>query len=147
MNKRRLVLSVAAATGLCFLIAVPGLAETQSNQVNPTIAPSNSPPADGTRKVIRPDDDLAGLTLTDAQKAKIDQIRQNMKARMDAVAKDEKENEDQKDAMLDGLQHMELRQVLQVLTPVQLSEVRKKVMIRRAAEQEQNKVQQGASPR
>jgi hypothetical protein len=136
MNKRRLVLSVAAATGLCFLIAVPGLAETQSNQVNPTIAPSNSPPADGTRKVIRPDDDLAGLTLTDAQKAKIDQIRQNMKARMDAVAKDEKENE-----------HMELRQVLQVLTPVQLSEVRKKVMIRCAAEQEQNKVQQGASPR
>jgi hypothetical protein len=85
--------------------------------------------------------------LTDAQKAKIDQIRQNMKARMDAVAKDEKENEDQKDAMLDGLQHMELRQVLQVLTPVQLSEVRKKVMIPRAAEQEQNKVQQGASPR
>ena len=86
--------------------------------------------------------DLTDLSLTDAQKAKIEQIRLSMKSRRDAVISDAKEDTDQKNAMLEGLQHMEIRQILEVLTPEQLSEVRKKVMARRAAEQEQNKTHQ-----
>jgi Spy/CpxP family protein refolding chaperone len=139
MNKRRLVLSVLAAAGFCFSIAMQSSAETQSIRPNPTLVPSNPQPAAGQGRVTRPENDLADLSLTEAQKAKIEQIRQTMKSRRDAVINDAKEDTDQKNAMLGGLQHLEIRQVLEVLTPEQLSEVRKKVMARRAAEQEQNK--------
>ncbi len=139
MNKRRLGLSVLAAGGFCFLIAMQSSAETQSTRPNPVLVPSLPQPAAGQEKMNGPENDLAGLSLTEAQKEKIEQIRLTMKSRKDAVINDAKEDSDQKNAMLQGLQHMELRQILEVLTPEQLSEVRKKVMARRAAAQDQGK--------
>jgi hypothetical protein len=77
------------------------------------------------------------LKYTDDQKTKIDEIHKNMKARMDVVVKDEASTGMQKQAMLEGLARVERRQVLQVLTPEQLEEVRRKALARRAAEQQQ----------
>lgn len=99
-------------------------------------------PAGRRMKDTHPVDDFAGLTFTDDQKAKIDEIRKNMKSRTDTVVKDDKLNEDQKGAMLDGYRRIENRQIFGVLTPEQQTEVSKRVLARRAAEREQNKKQQ-----
>lgn len=90
---------------------------------------------------------LAGLTLTDDQKAKIARIRQDMKAHMDLVAKDNRNTQDQKQAMLEGLERMERRQVFQALTAKQREEVRKRIMAQREIEQERNKPLPASLPR
>ena len=77
-------------------------------------------------------DDFAGLSFNEEQKAKIQQIRQDIKSRMDAVTKDDKLSQDQKDAMLFGFHRMERSQVFEVLTPEQQAEVRKKILLRSA---------------
>jgi hypothetical protein len=82
------------------------------------------------------------LKFTEDQKAKIDQIHQNMKSNLDAVVKDKDLNEDQKEAMLEGFRRMERGQVFKVLTPEQQTEVRKRVLARHAAEQQEHKKQQ-----
>ncbi len=83
--------------------------------------------------------DLAGLQFTDDQKAKIHQIHQDIKSRMDAVLKDDKLSPEQKGAMIQGYRHMERGQVYKVLTPEQQTEVRKKVLARRTAPQKKEK--------
>jgi hypothetical protein len=65
----------------------------------------------------QPTDDSAGLKFTVDQKAKIDQIHQDMKSRKDAVVKDEKLTVEQRDAMLEGYRRMERDQVFKLLTP------------------------------
>jgi Spy/CpxP family protein refolding chaperone len=92
------------------------------------------------------EDDFAGLEYTDEQKARINQIHQDMKSRMDVVVKDEKLNADQRNAMLQGYGRMERAQVFKVLTPEQQKEVLKKIRARRV-EQQQEKKQQHSPPR
>ena len=79
------------------------------------------------------------MSYTDEQKVKIDEIRKNMRARMDAVAKDDKLTPDQKQAMLLGLQRMETSDLFKVLTPEQQKEVLKKAQARRAADPQRQK--------
>lgn len=93
-------------------------------------------------KTMSIDELLSGITLADDQKPKIEQVRKDMRGRMDTVIHDKNENQDQKQAMLQGLQHMELRQVYQLLTPEQQSEVRKKVAAQQTDQQQRQKVQQ-----
>jgi Spy/CpxP family protein refolding chaperone len=88
-------------------------------------------------------DDFAGLNFTDDQKARINKIHEDFKARMDAVIKDEKLSADQKGAMLQGFQHMQRGEVYKVLTPDQQTEVRKRILARRTeAKKEQDKTKQ-----
>jgi hypothetical protein len=85
-------------------------------------------------------DYFAGLQYTDDQKARIDQIHQDMKSRMDAVATNEKLTAEQKSAMLAAYQRSERSQVYKVLTTQQRKEVLRRIRARQAAEQaEQNK--------
>jgi Spy/CpxP family protein refolding chaperone len=76
---------------------------------------------------------LEGLTLADDQKAKIAQIREETKSRMAAVADDKKLSPEAADAMLRGYQRMENGKILEVLTPEQQQEVRKRIAAWRAA--------------
>lgn len=117
----------------------------QSRQLGSAQTPQMAAPATRPRKDTRPTDDLAALTFTDDQKAKIDQIHREMKPRLDAVVKDEKLDAVQKDAMLEGLLRMEGRQVFKVLTPEQRQEVRGRILARRAAEQEESKKKRASS--
>jgi hypothetical protein len=125
MNKNRFAKRVAVAAGIIFMYAVPGLTPGQS-----------SPKKDAT-----PADDFAGLDYTDEQKARIDQIHQDMKSRMDAVGKDQKLTAEQRDAMLAGYQRMERSQVFKVLTTQQRKEVVTRVRARHVAEQAEQKKQ------
>lgn len=128
--------------GFLFLCAVCGSARLQGSP--PLWAQNARTPAPAARpkRGTPPTDDFAGLTFTDDQKAKIDQIHQNMKPRMDAVVKDEKLDAGQKEAMLEGLLRMESRQIFKVLTPGQRLEVRDRILARRAAEREERKKNQ-----
>lgn len=106
----------------------------------PTIA---APPAPQSSQRARQATDLfAGLNYTDDQKAKINEIRQNTKAHMDVVIKDDKLDSYQKQAMVQGFQRLEAGEIFKILTAEQQKEVRKKVTARRAAERDQPKPQQ-----
>jgi hypothetical protein len=142
MTKTRFAKRVAVATGFFFMCAAPGLTRAQSSPPGPVQTPQGTSPVARPKKATSPTDDFAGLKFTEDQKAKIDQIHQNMKSNLDAVVKDKDLNEDQKEAMLEGFRRMERGQVFKVLTPEQQTEVRKRVLARHAAEQQEHKKQQ-----
>ena len=60
---------------------------------------------------------------------------------MDLVVHDKNENADQKQAMLEGLQRLELREVYLLLTPDQRIGVKNKIAAQRAAEEQPQKAQ------
>ena len=127
MSKDAFVKTVIAAGGFLFLCAAPMLALGQPSQ------PGAAPPAPTKAalpprgKSAAPPDLLEGLTLADDQKAKIDQIRKETKSRLAAVANDRKLSPETADAMLRGYQRMENGKILEVLTPEQQQEVRKRI--------------------
>jgi Spy/CpxP family protein refolding chaperone len=134
MSKDAFVKTVVAAGGfLFFLCAAPKLALAQPNQ------PGAAPPAP-LKSALPPrgksaaaPDLLEGLTLTNDQKAKIDQIREETKSRLAAVANNKKLSPEAADAFLRGYQRMENGKILEVLTPEQQQEVRKRIAAFRAA--------------
>ena len=138
VGKRTLVVS-----GFLLLLVAPGLVGSQSNSSEAPATPRPASPAAPPKGDARSNDDFAGLTLTDDQKAKIAQIRQNAKLRREAVAQNEKLSQGQKEVTLEGLQRIESSEIFRLLTPDQQAEVRKRMMARRAAEQQ---VQQPSKP-
>jgi hypothetical protein len=132
MSKDAFVKAVVAAGGFLFLCAAPTLALGQPNQ------PAAAPPAPKESalaprgKSAAPPDLLAGLTLADDQKAKIDRIREETKSRLAALANDKKLSPEAADAFLRGYQRMENAKILEVLTPEQQKEVRNRVASWRA---------------
>jgi hypothetical protein len=141
MNKNRFAKRIAVAAGLLFLCSAPGLTRAQSSPPIPAPTPHRAPPVARPRKSTPPPDDFAGLQYAEDQKARIDQIHQDMKLRTDAVLKDEKLTAEQRDAMLEGYQRMERSQVFKVLTSQQQKEVLGRIRARHVAEQEEQKKQ------
>jgi Spy/CpxP family protein refolding chaperone len=112
-----------AAGGLLFLCAPPALAQsTQPGAAPPAPMKSSLAP-----RAKAPPDLLEGLTLTDDQKAKIDQIRADTKSRLAAVTNDNKLSPEAANAFLLGYQRDENARILEVLTPEQQQEVRKRI--------------------
>jgi len=123
------------AGGFLFLCAAPRLALAQSGRPATGLRqPVRSNPAQR-RTYVSPSEFLAGLTLTDDQIAKIDQIREDTRTRLAAVTKDEKLGVEAKDAFLQGLQRIENGKIFEVLTPEQQVDVRKRMATLRAAAQ------------
>jgi Spy/CpxP family protein refolding chaperone len=132
MTKIAFVKTVVAAGGF-LLCAAPELTLAQSSQ------PGAAPPA-ATKSALAPrgksaapPDLLEGLTLTDDQKAKIAQIREETKSHLAAVANDKKLSPEAADAMRRGYQRFENGKILQVLTLEQQQQVRKRIAAWRAA--------------
>jgi hypothetical protein len=146
MKKGRFAKRVAVVVGFLFPFAMPALSQAPSQPLSPAQIPHVAAHVARPAHSSHAEDELAGLTFTEDQKAKIDQIHQNMKPRMDVVVKDPTSSAVQKRAMLEGLARMERRQVFQLLTPEQQSEVRNKVLARRAAERKQNKQNPQSQP-
>jgi Spy/CpxP family protein refolding chaperone len=156
MNKNRFAKRLAVAAGFFFLCAAAtGLARAQDSPPSPSSPPTPTSPVLTPRKPLpmarskkapSAADDFAGLQFTNEQKAKIDQIHQDMKLRTDAVAKDGKLTPEQRDAMLAGYERMERGQVFKVLTTEQQKEVLKKVHARHVAEQDAQKKKQPLPP-
>lgn len=138
MKINRFAKQLGAGAGLFFLCAIPVLTREQSA---PPPAPVQTPPriTRPTRMTKQPGpmDDFAGLDFTDDQKARINKIQEDFKARLDTVIKDDKLSPEQKGAMLQGFQHMERGEVYKVLTREQQLEVRKRILARRAEAQKQ----------
>ena len=102
MSKFAFVKTVVAAGGFLFLCAAPEWALGQSSQpgaASPTPMKSCLAPRG---KSAAPPDLLEGLTLADDQKAKIDQIREETKSHLAAVANDKKLSPEAADAMRRG---------------------------------------------
>jgi len=76
---------------------------------------------------------LQGLTLADEQKVKIDKIREETKSRVATVANDKRLSPEVADAFRQGYQRSENVKILEVLTPEQRQEVRKRIAAWRAA--------------
>jgi Spy/CpxP family protein refolding chaperone len=143
MKGNRLVKRWAVGAGFFLLCAAPGLTVAQ----NPPPAPpqpqgmSSAPPRPN--KIPGPLDDFSGLKLTADQKAKIHQIDEDGKSRVAEVIKEPRLSQEQKGAMIQGIQHMERGQAYKLLTTEQRTEVRKRVLARReAAQKEQEKKKQ-----
>jgi Spy/CpxP family protein refolding chaperone len=146
MNKNRIAKRVVVAFGFLFLCAARAPASAQSNPPSAAPTPLAASPTARPKKDTPPIDYFAGLTLTDEQKAKIAEIRQNSKSRLDAVVKDEKLSPEQKDAFLTGYRREENSEIFAVLTPEQQSEVRKRMRAQRAAQQQQKKAVPATPP-
>jgi hypothetical protein len=116
----------------------PMTAEQHSSHANMSMAPQ--------KHSSSVEDELSTISLTDDQKAKIDEIGKDTKTRIESVARDEKETSDQKQAMIEGLQRIKLQKVYLALTPVQRAELRKKVLAERAVEQAKSKPHQKSAP-
>ena len=133
MSKIAFVKTVVAAGGFLFLCTALELALGQSSQPG-AAPPAPMKPALAARgRSARPPDLLEGLTLADDQKAKIGQIREETKSHLAAVANDKKLSPEAADAMLRGYQRFEYVKILEVLTPEQQQEVRKRIADWRAA--------------
>ena len=127
MSKIAFVKTVVAAGGLLLLCAAPEWALGQSGQpgaASPAPMKSSLAPRG---KSAAPADLLEGLKLADDQKAKIDQIREETKSHLAAVANDKKLSPEAADAMRRGYQRFESVRILEVLKPEQQREVRKRI--------------------
>jgi Spy/CpxP family protein refolding chaperone len=132
MSKFEFVKTVIAAGGFLFLCAAPELALGQSSQPSAAaLAPMK--PASAPRGKSAPPDLLEGLTLSDDQKAKIGQIREETKSRRAALDSDKNLSPEAADAMRLGYQRLENGKILEVLTPEQQQQVRKRIAAWRAA--------------
>ena len=141
MNQNRFAKRVALVAGFFFLCAGPVLTRAQSTGSYAAQTPATASPPARPKKDVPPTDYFAGLTFTDDQKAKIDEIHRNTKARMAVVDKDATLDAQQRGAMLDGYRRMENGQVFKLLTPEQQDAVRHKIQAERLAEREQKKKQ------
>ena len=130
MNRIAKPVTIAA---VFILLCAAGLARTQSAS-----GPVQTPKMASKAPQAKPDsleDDFAGLTYTDEQKAQIEKIHETTRTHKDAVVKSEKLTPDQKDAMLIGYTRIEYGDIYRVLSPEQRREVQKKIRERRAADQ------------
>lgn len=105
----------------------------------------NSRPAPRQRASLTEAELLSGVNLTDEQKSTIDRIHHDMRAKMEIVSKDQNESPEQKSAMLEGMNRIQLRQVFDVLHPEQRDEVRKKIAAMRTAEHQRQRTDQTSS--
>ena len=142
MNKNAFVKRVVVGGGFIFLCVAPRLALGQSSPPGAALRrPVRSAP--GQSRYISPTEYLTGLTLTDDQKAKINQIREDTKSHLAAVAKDQKLGPEVKDAMAGGFQRIENSHIFEVLTPEQQQQVRRRIAtLRAAAQQAQDQAKQ-----
>ena len=145
-NRNRVGKRVLVACGLLLLLVAPRLVGSQSNSSEAPATPHPASPAAPPKRDTHPVDDFAGLTFTDDQKAKIAQIRQNAELRREAVVKNERLTQGQKDVTLERLQSLENSEIFKVLAPDQQAEVRKRIMARHAAEQQTQQSKQAVPP-
>jgi hypothetical protein len=146
MKRTQFGKQLAAAAGLLLVSAIPDRSCGQSLPPASVETPLKTIPSVRAKRAPDPMDDFAGLSFSDDQKVKIQQIRKDIESRMNAVVRDDKLSPDQKGAMLQGFQRMERTQVYQVLTPEQQLEVRRKILARRKAAKEEKEKQQSPRP-
>jgi len=136
MTKYRFAKSATAVAGWIILLVTSGLANTPNTPNTPSNAAQSRKPARSVAQAKAepvPANDFDGLDYTEEQKAEMSKIHREIEANKAAVVKDDKLNEDQKNAMLVGYTRMEYGRTYQVLTPAQQKTVRQRMNARKAA--------------
>jgi Spy/CpxP family protein refolding chaperone len=141
MNTKRFAKSVAISAGLLILLAVQGLARAYGTPTGEVQTPTPATPGPQSDSSSSPAQYFQGLDYTPEQKAQIDKIHRDAEMRKATVEKDEKLNQDQKDAMLAGFTHLEYSAIFKILTPEQQKQVREKIRARKAADEAAQKKQ------
>ena len=143
IRKDALLNRAVVAGGFLFLCATTGLSLAQSRAPGTATPPPTSAALARTGNPNSKPDLFAGLTLTDGQKTKIDQIRNDTMSHLAAVARDKKLSPEVMDAMIQGFRRIEYGQILELLTPDQQRVVRKRMSdLKAAAQQRQQQSQQ-----
>ncbi|WP_109488887.1 hypothetical protein [Occallatibacter savannae] len=120
---------------------------TPSSGAAPGLNRSAPRPSPRRRTPITEAELLSGVNLTEQQKTAIDRIHHEMRAKMEIVSKDQNESPEQKSAMLEGMNRMQMRQVFDVLSSEQREEVRKRILAVRSTAHQDEKSSSPQSPR
>lgn len=131
IKMNRFAQNVAITAGLMTMLAVPGPARGDQAQGRP--APSHTPGSSSQAKPPSLEDFFSGLDYSDEEKASIDKVKQDMDAKKAVVAKSDKLDGSQKDAMITGYTRLEYAQIFKLLTPAQQKLVRKRMDAAKAA--------------
>ena len=132
MSKIAFVTSVVALGGFLLLCSGSKLALGQAIQPDAAAPAPMKAGLAARARTAGPPDVLEGLTLADDQKAKIAQIRQETKSHLAAVANDKNLSPEAADAMRRGYERIENGKILEVLTPEQQQEARRRIAAWRA---------------
>ena len=140
----------AAVAAASLFLAMPVLALTEHS--TPTVPTASQAPLQQAARPAaqqsastrpqapgNPEEDFVGLDYSDEQKAAIEKIHRQTVTRREAILRDTKLSQEQRDAMLFGYKRMEYTDIYKVLTPEQQSKVRDKIKARHAAEKEAHK--------
>lgn len=148
MSRISFTKQIAVAAGFLALSFAPGISRAQETQQPPAQAQApdktQTAPAAPAEQPKGRHGLMAGLNLTDDQKAAIKKIHVSTKEQIDGVNKDESLTADQKQAKIHQLRHTARLQFVKLLTPEQRQQMRANARALRAARQEQK--QQQATP-
>ena len=117
MNSNRIAKSLAILTGCLFLFIVPAPTRAYSTPAGQAQTPTPAIPGSQADSSSSPAEYFEGLDYTPEQKAQIDKIHRDADMKRAAVVKDDKLNQDQKDAMIAGFTRLEYGSIFKVLTP------------------------------
>jgi Spy/CpxP family protein refolding chaperone len=131
MKTFRALSNLALTAGL---VAVCSLAGAVRAQEAPQTDPQGSMQGQAPRD--KHGDELAGLNLSDDQKAQVSKIRADEKSQVTATKTDSTLSADQKQAKIHEIKMATHKQIRAVLTPEQRSQMKSDAMARKAAKQD-----------
>jgi Spy/CpxP family protein refolding chaperone len=143
MNNVRFAKQLAVAAGFLALSFTPGITRAQSSsQAPPSQDQSQTAPATPAPQGKHKHGEMAGLNLTDDQKAQMKQIHRTTKSQVEAVNSDSTLSADQKTAKIHEIRRDARKQMVKLLTPEQRQQMRENAQARHAARKEQQQPQQ-----
>lgn len=138
MNGNSFSKKIAVAAGFLALTFAPGLTRAQDSQPPAQQDQTQNAP---TKHQKREHGAMAGLNLTDDQKAQMKKIHESKKQQLDAVNKDESLTADQKTAKIHQVRRDARVQMVKLLTPEQRQQMKENIRQMRAARKEQQQPQ------
>ena len=136
MISNRMTKQIAIAAGFLTLTIAPGIGRAQGSSQPAAQDQTPVAPAAPGRQQGREHGAMAGLNLTEDQKAAIKSIREKMKSQMDALHNDDSMTADQKAAKVHELRRSARVQTAKLLTPEQRQQMRANIRALRVARRE-----------
>ena len=136
MIRNRITKRIAMAGGLLALTVAPRIGRAQGSSQPAAQDQTQAAPAAPGQQEGRKHGAMAGLNLTEDQKAAIKSIREKTKSQMDAVRSDDSLTADQKAAKVHELRRRARVQTVKFLTPEQRQQMRANIRAMRVARRE-----------
>jgi Spy/CpxP family protein refolding chaperone len=139
MNTKRdeIIKQIAVAAGFLALSLTPRVGRAQDSSQAAPQDQSQAAPAAPAHQEGRKNGEMAGLNLTDDQKAQMKQIHRATQSQMKAVNNDATLSADQKQTKIHQIRRGAHVQMVKLLTPEQREQMRENAKARRAARRRQ----------